>query len=60
MSTGFWLVDGKGYQLSTLRKPVVTYTSATETKIATLTRSSARLIDLMGGNRNLLDRPSTA
>src|SRR4029450_1191228 len=45
---------GNGYQLSTLRKPVVTWTSATETKIATLSRSTACLIDLIGGKRNLL------
>src|SRR5512133_1302746 len=43
---------GNGYQLSTLRKPVVTCTSAAETKIATLSRSTACLIDLIGGKRN--------
>ena len=50
---------GKGYQLSTLRNPVVTWTSATETRIATLSRSIACLIDLIGGKRNWfgIDRP---
>ena len=37
---------------STLRKPVVTCTRAVETKIATLSRSTACLIDLIGGKRN--------
>lgn len=45
---------GKGYQLSTLKNPVNICTSAEETRIAMLARSTACLIDLTGGNRKRL------
>ena len=42
--------------MSTLRNhPVASCTSAVETRIATLTRSRACHIDLIGGNRNRLE-----
>lgn len=44
--------QGNGYQLRTLRKPVVICTKAVETSTATLARSTACLIDFSGGYRN--------
>ena len=43
---------GQGYQFSVLRNPVVSWTSAEETSTNTESRSSACLIDRMGGQRN--------
>ena len=43
---------GNGYQLSTLRKPVVTWTNAVATRIATVARARPCLIERTGGNLN--------